>query len=61
MNSTAISETSKCIRDFTPIDKIGEGSFSSVYKVRRIADGKVYALKKVHLIITQGQNGSTQS
>ena len=52
MNSTTISETSKCIRDFTPIEKIGEGSFSSVYKVKRIADGKVYALKKVHPFIT---------
>lgn len=33
--------------DFEPLDKIGEGSFSSVYKVRRIADNKIYALKKV--------------
>jgi serine/threonine protein kinase len=34
--------------DFQPLDKIGEGSFSWVYKVRRIADDKIYALKKVY-------------
>lgn len=36
-----------CLTDFEPLEKIGEGSFSSVYKVRRIADSQVYALKKV--------------
>ena len=28
---------------------MGEGSYSAVYKVRRIADGQKYALKKVKL------------
>jgi serine/threonine protein kinase len=38
---------STALTDFEPMDKIGEGSFSSVYKVRRIVDSKIYALKKV--------------
>lgn len=37
------------IRDFVPLAKLGEGSFSTVYKVRRESDQKVYALKKVRL------------
>ena len=28
----------------------GEGAYSSVYKVKRISDGKTYALKKVKLL-----------
>jgi NIMA (never in mitosis gene a)-related kinase 1/4/5 len=28
---------------------IGDGAYSQVYKVKRIADGQVYALKKVRL------------
>jgi len=28
---------------------LGDGSYSSVYKVRRIIDGEVYALKKVKI------------
>ena len=35
------------IVNFIPLEKIGEGSFSSVYKVRRITDDCIYALKKV--------------
>ena len=35
---------------FHPLSKIGEGSFSSVYKVKRNADSKIYALKKVKLL-----------
>lgn len=37
------------IRSFIPLEKLGEGTYSSVYKVRRIDDGEVYALKKVKL------------
>lgn len=33
--------------DFISLSKIGEGSYSSVHKVKRISDGKIYALKKV--------------
>lgn len=35
------------IKDFEVISTLGSGSFSSVYKVRRISDGQQYALKKV--------------
>lgn len=37
------------IRDFVPLSKLGEGTFSTVYKVRRLSDQKVYALKKVRM------------
>jgi NIMA (never in mitosis gene a)-related kinase len=33
------------IRDFKIISKLGEGAYSSVYKVKRRTDGKEYALK----------------
>jgi serine/threonine protein kinase len=45
------------MRDFLPISKIGEGSFSSVYKVQRVTDGCIYALKKVRIYRYKGQNG----
>lgn len=28
---------------------VGDGAYSSVYRVKRIADGEIYALKKVKL------------
>ena len=31
------------------LDKLGEGAYSSVYKIRRITDKGEYALKKVHV------------
>ena len=43
MNTTSL-------KDFQIISRIGEGSYSSVYKVKRVSDGKEYALKKVKLI-----------
>lgn len=36
------------LKEFTVIRKIGDGSFSSVYKVKRNSDSKIYALKKVN-------------
>lgn len=39
------------IRSFVPLDKLGEGSFASVYKVQRVCDHQIYALKKVPLPI----------
>lgn len=36
------------LSDFTFIKKLGEGAFSTVHKVKRKADGHVYALKKVN-------------
>jgi len=29
-----------CLRDFEVLNKLGEGAFGQVYKVRRILDGK---------------------
>ena len=37
------------MKNFELISKLGEGSYSTVYKVRRKADLKMYALKKVKL------------
>ena len=37
------------LSDFISLCKIGEGSYSSVFKVKRISDDKIYALKKVPL------------
>lgn len=36
--------------DFQVISKLGEGAYSKVFKVRRIVDGNIYALKKVKLL-----------
>ncbi|CAD8084523.1 unnamed protein product [Paramecium sonneborni] len=38
-----------CIQDFNVLEKLGEGSFSSVYRVQRKSDGQYYALKKVNI------------
>lgn len=40
-----LSETS--LRDFEVVSKLGEGSFSCVYRVQRIDDKQFYAMKKV--------------
>lgn len=36
------------LKDFVILNKIGEGAYSSVHKVKRISDSNIYALKKVH-------------
>ena len=38
------------MNDFQITSKLGEGAYSTVYKVRRLIDGNIYALKKVKLI-----------
>ncbi|CAD8078706.1 unnamed protein product [Paramecium sonneborni] len=38
-----------CIADFEILRKLGQGSYSSVYKVRRKSDGQEYAMKKVQM------------
>jgi NIMA (never in mitosis gene a)-related kinase len=37
------------LKDFQIISRLGEGAYSSVYKVKRLADNVEYALKKVKL------------
>lgn len=48
---TDISHHLTSLKDFIPLNKLGEGSFSTVYKVKRLNDNKIYALKKVCLIL----------
>ena len=38
------------LNDFQTLGKLGEGAYSSVYKVKRLTDAKEYALKKVRMI-----------
>lgn len=47
------------LQDFYVIEKIGDGAYSEVFKVRRHTDGKIYALKKVGLkeLTQAGQDG----
>lgn len=35
------------LSDFYVLEKIGDGAYSEVFKVRRHTDQKIYALKKV--------------
>jgi len=37
------------LKDFVILSKLGEGAYSSVYKVQRIVDSQHYALKKVKM------------
>lgn len=37
------------IKDFEVISKLGDGAYSSVYKVTRKEDNKIYALKRVKM------------
>ena len=37
------------LKDFVILSKLGEGAYSSVYKVQRVADSQIYALKKVKM------------
>lgn len=37
------------ITDFTPLAKLGQGSYSTVYKVKRNSDHQIYALKKIKM------------
>jgi NIMA (never in mitosis gene a)-related kinase len=37
------------LKDFEILSKLGDGAYSSVYRVRRCEDGQVYALKRVKM------------
>lgn len=54
MNSSATVSSS--LKSFNVLEKLGEGSFASVYKVQRIDDKKLYAMKKVSHIHNIGEN-----
>eukprot|EP00347_Sterkiella_histriomuscorum_P020877 403336119 len=41
--------TTSSVEDFKLLGRLGDGAYSQVYKVKRIHDGSVYALKKVRL------------
>ena len=38
------------LNDFQILGKLGEGAYSSVYRVKRLTDGNEYALKKVRMM-----------
>ena len=38
------------MNDFQILQKLGEGAYSTVYKVKRLIDNNIYALKKVKLL-----------
>ena len=38
------------LKEFQILEKLGEGAYSSVYKVKRLTDNEIYALKKVRMV-----------
>lgn len=42
-----VSYLKMSLQEFEILNKLGDGAFSNVYKVRRKSDGVIYALKKV--------------
>jgi len=38
------------LKDFQVVSKLGEGTYSTVYKVLRIQDNQTYALKRVKIL-----------
>ena len=43
------------LSDFITLSKVGEGAYSSVLKVKRISDDKIYALKKVSPLLSRSK------
>ena len=37
------------IDDFVMLEKLGDGAYSKVFKVQRVADQQIYAMKKVKI------------
>ncbi|CAE7246958.1 Cdk5rap1, partial [Symbiodinium sp. KB8] len=48
-HGAAGGSTRTTIKDFRVVKRLGKGAFGEVYKVQRIEDGEVYALKKVNI------------
>ena len=48
--SSVLGYINMSLKEFQVESKLGEGSFSSVYRVKRIADGLEYAMKKVRMV-----------
>ncbi len=48
-NKYIIANWQMSVKDFVIIAKLGQGAYSSVYKVQRIVDSQIYALKKVKM------------
>ena len=46
--------------DFAILSKLGTGSYSDVYRVKRLSDNKEYALKKVFNIVKYNYSGKTK-
>lgn len=44
------SNNTSSLKSFTVLEKLGEGSFASVYRVKRNDDQKEYAMKKVIIL-----------
>lgn len=38
------------MQNFEVLGKVGQGAYASVYKVKRIQDGTLYAMKKIKLL-----------
>lgn len=49
------SNTASSLKSFNVLQKLGEGSFAAVYKVQRIDDKKMYAMKKVTLSLARSK------
>lgn len=47
---TKFMKHSTTLDDFNILQKLGEGSYSTVYKCQRKADNKTYSLKKVRIM-----------
>lgn len=42
-------EITTTLKDFEVLNKLGEGAFGQVFKVKRKIDGQLYAMKKVQI------------
>jgi serine/threonine protein kinase len=56
-NMFSAHNTASSLKNFAVLEKLGEGSFATVYKVQRIDDKNLYAMKKVTCALTQVKMG----